>query len=81
MSVKTKSVSKLYFVYFTASSNVCLYIFAFFIFHFDTDKFASFSDDKKDLKGKVLQRFPSKDRKDVSFPEGIEMVTCRKNIF
>jgi hypothetical protein len=80
MSVKTESVSKLYFVYFTASSNVCLY-FAFFIFHFDTDKFASFSDDKKELKGKVLQRFPSKDRKDVSFPEGIEMVTCRKKYF
>ena len=30
-------------------------------------------DGKKELNGKVLQRFPSQDRKDV-FPEGLEMV-------
>lgn len=34
--------------------------------------------DKKELNGKVLQRFPSQDRKDFSFPEGIEMVRCRQ---
>jgi hypothetical protein len=31
-------------------------------------------DGKKELNGKVLQRFPSQDRKDVVFPEGLEMV-------
>lgn len=30
--------------------------------------------DGQELVGKVLQRFPSQDRKDVNFPDGIEMV-------
>ena len=27
-----------------------------------------------EVKGKVIQRFPSKDRKDATFPEGLELV-------
>ena len=27
------------------------------------------------MKGKVIQRFPSKDRKDATFPEGLELVS------
>ena len=29
----------------------------------------------EEIKGKVLQRFPAQDRKDVPFPEGIELVS------
>ncbi|XP_020625172.1 myotubularin-related protein 13-like isoform X2 [Orbicella faveolata] len=30
-------------------------------------------DSKNEVKGKVIQRFPSKDRKDATFPEGLEL--------